>query len=87
MRLGDGLDDQSLLIGQPEIAVDVAFRVDEDGLVGCLAADQVGVLRQAGVIDLVEMHAQVLLLSSDGGQAAARAWPPRFSSSHNVQGR
>jgi hypothetical protein len=49
-------DDQPALVGEPQIAVDVALRVDEDRLAGRVAADQIGILRQTGVVDLMKMH-------------------------------
>src|SRR5918995_2989551 len=59
--LGHQLDDQALLIRQLQIAVDVTFGIDEDRSIGRLASDQISVLRQAGIVDLVEMHSRVLL--------------------------
>ncbi len=56
VRLGDVRDGQALLRRDREVAVDVSLGVDDDGLFGALAADEVGVLRELGVGDLSEQH-------------------------------
>ena len=56
VRLGDGGEAQPLLRGEIPVAVDVALGVDDNGLAGALAADEVGVLGEMRVGDLAEKH-------------------------------
>jgi hypothetical protein len=56
VRLGDGGDAQAVVGGEREVGVDVAARVDHDGLAGRLAADQVAGLGQVLVVDVLEEH-------------------------------
>ena len=52
----DGGDAQVVFRGDLEIAVEVALGIDDDGLAGALAADEVGVLGERGIGDLAEEH-------------------------------
>jgi hypothetical protein len=83
MRLDHGLDAQALVIGQPQVAVDVALGVHEQRLARRLASDQIGVLRQSGIVDLMKMHPQ----SSFAGPAQASPAPRRPSTSAGKRAR
>ena len=52
MRFGNGREAQPFLCGGRTIAVDVALGIDDDGLAGFLATDEIGVLREMRVEDL-----------------------------------
>jgi hypothetical protein len=52
VRFGDGREPESFFRGHREVAIDVSFGVDEQGVTGALTADQVRELGQLFVHDL-----------------------------------
>ena len=56
VRLRDSHDPQAVTRSELDVPVDVALRVEHDGLAGTLAADEVGVLGELRVLDLSEEH-------------------------------
>ena len=56
VRLGYRRDAEPLSLGQLHVLIDVAQGVDDEGLPGALATDEVGILGQLGVECLSEQH-------------------------------
>ena len=56
----DTHDLETVLLGVGEVLLDVASRVDHDGLAGLLVADEVRRLREAVEVELREVHGLLL---------------------------
>ena len=52
----DVLDGEGVFGGEGEVLIDVALRIDNGGGAGCLVANEVGSVRQARQIELLEDH-------------------------------
>jgi hypothetical protein len=56
VRFGDGGDAHAVVLGEADEGVDVAAGVDDDGLAGGLAADEVAALGEVLVVDGLKQH-------------------------------
>jgi len=56
MRLRDCANPQPIVLGNFSIAVDVAFRIDDESAFRLLAAHEIGVMSKLGIKDLSEEH-------------------------------
>ncbi len=60
VRFGDVLDDHTRLGGLGHILLGVPVRVDDDGFLGSLAADQVACLGQFRLEESLDVHVSIL---------------------------
>jgi len=56
MGIGNCDNSKALLLRKVEVAINVALRVNDDGLPGALAGNQVSILGESVVGDLFEKH-------------------------------
>ena len=60
VREKDVADGELVLAGVGEIAIDITLRIDDDGAASDFVADQIGRMRQATEIELLQQHAAII---------------------------